>query len=111
MRHEELPAYCDYFIDDYSGEIAKNYSHSMERSVELAKKIYIVASRIAPEGNRHSLLCIEAQLNGQACLVSCNAGTPLIQKINLPSSTTSPSNLYRCWLWGKASSRPIRATA
>lgn len=47
MRHEEYPAYCDYFIDDYSSEIAKNYGHSMERSVELAKKIYIVASRMA----------------------------------------------------------------
>tara|TARA_B100001063_G_C16500121_1_gene421645 strand:- start:31 stop:192 length:162 start_codon:yes stop_codon:yes gene_type:complete len=38
MRQEEYPAYCQYFIDDYSQEIAKNYGHSLDVSIELAKK-------------------------------------------------------------------------
>lgn len=59
MTFSEYPAYCDYFIDDYSREIAENYGHSMDRAVELAKQDLL---RIFPNGletNDHELLCIE----------------------------------------------------
>ncbi len=35
---QKNPAYCQYFIDDYQSEIAKNYGHSLDVSIELAKK-------------------------------------------------------------------------
>lgn len=101
MRHEEYPAYCDYFIDDYSREIAKNYGHSMERSVELAKKDLHRCFPNGLEGNEHSLLCIEAQLNGQPCLVGY-----LWHSINTEDNSTFiydfyVSNLYRGAGYGK----------
>ena len=37
MTASEYPAYCDYFIDDYSREIAENYGHSIDRAIELGK--------------------------------------------------------------------------
>lgn len=69
MRQEEYPAYCQYFIDDYSHEIAKNYGHSMELAIELAEKDL---HRCFPNGldsKEHSLLCIDAEIHGQSCLV------------------------------------------
>ncbi|KAB0464275.1 GNAT family N-acetyltransferase [Vibrio kanaloae] len=65
MRQEEYSAYCQYFIDDYSQEIAKNYGYSIELSIELAKK---ELQRCFPNGfeaNEHSLLCIDAEVDGQ----------------------------------------------
>ncbi|PML43597.1 GNAT family N-acetyltransferase [Vibrio lentus] len=69
MREEEYPAYCQYFIDDYSQEIAKNYGHSLDVSIELAKKDLHRCFPKGLEGNEHSLLCIDAQINGELKLV------------------------------------------
>ncbi|MGF1684991.1 N-acetyltransferase family protein [Photobacterium minamisatsumaniensis] len=69
MRQEEYPAYCQYFIDDYSQEIAKNYGHSLEIAVELAKKELHRSFPDGLEGNEHSLLCIDAEIDGQFQLV------------------------------------------
>ncbi len=64
MRQEEYPAYCQYFIDDYSQEIATNYGHSMETAIELAKADL---QRCFPNGletAEHDLLCIEISSDG-----------------------------------------------
>lgn len=59
METAEYPAYCDYFIDDYSHEIADNYGHSMERAIELAEQDLIRSFPNGLETNEHDLLCIE----------------------------------------------------
>ncbi|MDV7106140.1 GNAT family N-acetyltransferase [Vibrio sp. TH_r3] len=69
MRAEEYPRYCQYFIDDYSHEIAKNYGHSMELAIELAKKDLHRCFPNGLEGDEHSLLCIDADVNGKQNLV------------------------------------------
>ncbi|WP_286298591.1 GNAT family N-acetyltransferase [Vibrio apostichopi] len=69
MRQEEYPAYCQYFIDDYSQEIAKNYGHSLDVSIELAKKDLHRCFPNGLEGNEHSLLCIDAEIKGELKLV------------------------------------------
>ena len=69
MRKEEYPAYCQYFIDDYSHEIAKNHGHSMELAIELAKKDLHRCFPNGLEGNEHSLLCIDVEVAGKQNLV------------------------------------------
>lgn len=59
MTANEYPAYCDYFIDDYSREIVENYGHSMDRAVELAKQDLLRSFPNGLETNEHELLCIE----------------------------------------------------
>ncbi|GIC78986.1 GNAT family N-acetyltransferase [Moritella sp. F3] len=59
MTSSEYPAYCDYFVDDYSREIAGNYGHSMERAVELANQDLLRSFPNGLETNEHALLCIE----------------------------------------------------
>ncbi|KUI97496.1 GNAT family N-acetyltransferase [Vibrio sp. MEBiC08052] len=65
MREDEYPDYCQYFIDDYSQEIANNYGHSIERATELAKKELHRCFPVGLKGNEHSLLCIDAEVDGQ----------------------------------------------
>ncbi|MFC1235009.1 GNAT family N-acetyltransferase [Vibrio sp. F74] len=69
MRQEEYPVYCEYFIDDYSQEIALNYGHSMDVSIELAKKDLNKNFPTGLDNNNQSLLCIDADINGTPCLV------------------------------------------
>lgn len=69
MRQEEYPAYCQYFIDDYSQEIAANYGHSMELAVELAEKDLNRSFPNGLETTEHSLLCIDAEIEGKQSLV------------------------------------------
>lgn len=66
MTLDEYPAYCDYFIADYSREISENYGHSMEKSVELANQDLHRCFPNGLETNEHQLLCIEykAQIVG-----------------------------------------------
>ena len=59
MTSAEYPAYCDYFIDDYSREIADNYGHSMDKAIELAEQDLIRSFPNGLETNEHDLLCIE----------------------------------------------------
>ena len=63
MTSDEYPAYCDYFIDDYSHEISQNYGHSMDRAVELAQQDLIRCFPNGLETNEHELLCIESESN------------------------------------------------
>ena len=63
MTSDEYPAYCDYFIDDYSHEISQNYGHSMDRAVELAQQDLICCFPNGLETNEHELLCIESESN------------------------------------------------
>ncbi|MFC3023164.1 GNAT family N-acetyltransferase [Vibrio zhugei] len=65
MRTEEYPGYCQYFIDDYSREIAENYGHSINVANELAKKELYRCFPNGLQGNEHSLLCIDAEVDGQ----------------------------------------------
>jgi len=59
MTLAEYPGYCDYFIDDYSREIADNYGHSMDRAIELAEQDLIRSFPNGLETNEHDLLCLE----------------------------------------------------
>ena len=59
MALAEYPAYCDYFIDDYSREIADNYGNSMDKAIELAEQDLIRSFPNGLETNEHDLLCIE----------------------------------------------------
>ncbi|QUM88952.1 GNAT family N-acetyltransferase [Moritella sp. 36] len=63
MTSDEYPAYCDYFIDDYSHEISQNYGHAMDRAVELAQQDLIRCFPNGLETNEHELLCIESESN------------------------------------------------
>ncbi|MEZ8018079.1 GNAT family N-acetyltransferase [Vibrio splendidus] len=69
MRQDEYPAYCQYFIDDYSQEIAKNYGHSLDVAIELAKKDLHRSFPNGLESNEHSLLCIDVEVDGKCKLV------------------------------------------
>ncbi|MEZ8246133.1 GNAT family N-acetyltransferase [Vibrio splendidus] len=69
MRQDEYPAYCQYFIDDYSQEIARNYGHSLDVAVKLAKKDLHRSFPNGLEGNEYSLLCIDAEVDGECKLV------------------------------------------
>ena len=60
MTSHEYPGYCDYFIDDYSREIAENYGHSMDRAIELANQDLLHSFPNGLETNDHELLCIES---------------------------------------------------
>lgn len=60
MAVSEYSAYCDYFIDDYSREIAENYGHSMDRAIELANQDLLRSFPNGLETNAHELLCIES---------------------------------------------------
>ncbi|MCW8357056.1 GNAT family N-acetyltransferase [Marinomonas pontica] len=59
MRVEEYPAYCDYFIADYSQEIAQNNGHSIEIATDLAHQNLIRRFPNGLETNEHDLMCIE----------------------------------------------------
>jgi len=59
MTASEYPAYCDYFIDDYSQEIAKNYGHSIDKSIELAKQDLLRCFPNGLETDEHELLYID----------------------------------------------------
>ncbi len=65
MRVDEYPAYCGYFIADYSHEIAKNYGHSMQVATEMAQKDLIKSFPHGLGSNDHDLLCIEIHLAGK----------------------------------------------
>lgn len=65
MQQDEYPAYCQYFIDDYSREIAANYGHSTELAIELAKKDLLRCFPDGLQGSEHSLLCIDAEVDEQ----------------------------------------------
>ena len=62
MKNEEYPAYCDYFIEDYSNEIVLNYGHSIEVATELAKKDLTECFPNGLDTNKHDLLCIEVEV-------------------------------------------------
>ena len=62
MKNEEYPAYCDYFIEDYSNEIVLNYGHSIEVATELAKKDLTECFPNGLDTNKHDLLCIEVEI-------------------------------------------------
>ncbi len=60
MTSSEYPAYCDYFIDDYSREIVENYGHSLDRAIELANQDLLRSFPNGLETNDHTLLCVES---------------------------------------------------
>ena len=70
MISAEYPAYCDYFIDDYSREIAENYGHTMDRAIELAEQDLIRSFPNGLETNEHDLLCIEFKSESESKLES-----------------------------------------
>jgi ribosomal protein S18 acetylase RimI-like enzyme len=69
MLTGEFPAYCEYFIEDYSGEIIENYGHPKDVAIDMAKKDLEGSFPHGPESSDHSLLCLEADLDGKRELV------------------------------------------
>jgi len=69
MQAEEYPAYCDYFIADYSREIVENYGHSLKVAVDLAKQDLQRSFPNGLESKEHSLLCIEGDINEDLTLI------------------------------------------
>lgn len=69
MRNDEFSAYCDYFVTDYSEEITLNYGHSPTVAHDLAKQALTDSFPNGLESDEHTLLCIEANLNGQLKVV------------------------------------------
>jgi ribosomal protein S18 acetylase RimI-like enzyme len=69
MLLQEYPAYCEYFIDDYSKEIADNYGHSMDVAIDLARRELNSSFPNGLESNGHDLLCIEAEINNELIVV------------------------------------------
>ena len=69
MQLREYPAYCEYFIDDYSKEIAENYGHSMDVAIDLARKDLDHNFPKGLESNGHDLLCIEVEIDNALTVV------------------------------------------
>jgi ribosomal protein S18 acetylase RimI-like enzyme len=69
MQSQEYPAYCEYFIEDYSKEIAENYGHSMDVAIALAEKDLQSSFPNGLESKGHDLLCIEAKVNNKLIVV------------------------------------------
>ncbi len=69
MRHDEYPAYCEYFLDDYSQEIVENYGHSVEVARDLANKELQHSFPDGLQGTNHSLMCIDSEIDNKLCLV------------------------------------------
>jgi ribosomal protein S18 acetylase RimI-like enzyme len=65
MCEQEYPMYCEYFIDDYSRELSKNYGHSKALAIDIAKKDLDRSFPNGLAGNEHSLLCIDAEMGGK----------------------------------------------
>ncbi len=59
MNDDEFPAYCEYFIEDYSREIISNYGHSKEKALKLAEQELTNSFPEGVESLDHELLCIE----------------------------------------------------
>lgn len=89
MRAKEYPAYCDYFIADYSREIVENYGHSQDVATDLAKQDL---QRYFPNGvasKAHSLLCIESDVGGELVIIGY-----LWHCINVSDSSTFIYDFY-----------------
>ncbi|MFT7681354.1 MAG: ribosomal protein S18 acetylase RimI-like enzyme [Moritella dasanensis] len=69
MTLAEYPAYCDYFIDDYSREIADNYGHTIERAIVLAEQDLTRCFPNGLETNEHDLLCLEFKSGAESEVV------------------------------------------
>lgn len=59
MRPEEFQTYSDYFIDDYSKEIASNYKHPIEDAILIAKKELQAGLPDGVDTQGQNLLCLE----------------------------------------------------
>ncbi|MGF1698486.1 GNAT family N-acetyltransferase [Vibrio lamellibrachiae] len=69
MQQKEFPAYCQYFVDDYSNEISQNYGHSIPVAIEKAKKDLQRCFPNGLESDQHTLLCIDTEIKGITTLV------------------------------------------
>ena len=89
MREDEYPDYRSYFIEDYSREIEENYGYSADAAKE---KAAAELKRSFPDGlgtPGHSLLCIDAELGGEICLVGY-----LLHAVNARDKTTFIYDFY-----------------
>lgn len=89
MLPEEFPAYCDYFIADYSEELVENYGHPKALAIELAKSDLQRYFPAGPVSQDHSLLCLDAEIAGQICRVGY-----LWHTIHGPDHSTFIYDLY-----------------
>lgn len=69
MLPREFPPYKEYFIDDYAREIVENYGHSMAAAISMAKKDLESSFPYGPVSDKHTLLCIEVEVNQKPVLV------------------------------------------
>lgn len=89
MRPDEFPAYCDYFIEDYSQEIALNYERSIEDAVALAEQDLSKNLPNGVESQNQELLCLEASINNQTTLIGY-----LWHSINVEDETAFICDFY-----------------
>ncbi|WP_432458940.1 GNAT family N-acetyltransferase [Agarivorans sp. QJM3NY_25] len=69
MKQNEYPAYCEYFIDDYSREIAENYGHPIDLAIEMAQKALQLSFPNGLDTKQHALLCLEISIDSQSNVV------------------------------------------
>ena len=89
MSEKEFPNYCQYFIEDYSQEIAKNYGHSLAHATRLAEEDLQRCFPHGLESNEHTLLCIDADIDGTATLAGY-----LWHSVNLKERSTFIYDFY-----------------
>ena len=59
MKQEEFQAYRKYFVNDYGKEIAENYGHSLDKSIQLAQEELKADLPLNISTPEHYLFCIE----------------------------------------------------
>lgn len=66
---EEYPAFCEYFIEDYSREIVDNYGLTRDSAIEKAKRDLNDSFPKGPIESEHELLCIEIEEKNQKVVI------------------------------------------
>ncbi|UTW00773.1 GNAT family N-acetyltransferase [Marinomonas rhizomae] len=69
MRQAEFPAFSEYFIEDYSQEIALNYGRSITDALVLAEQDLSKSFPTGVDSDSQVLLCIETSINQQNTLI------------------------------------------
>jgi ribosomal protein S18 acetylase RimI-like enzyme len=59
MREDEFPAYRNYFIADYGGEISRNYAKPLKHALKLAEEDIDASLPQGPLTPGNELMCIE----------------------------------------------------
>jgi len=89
MRQDEFKAYYNYFIEDYSQEIAENYGSPVNEAIEHAKKELNQSFPHGIDDDNDLLFCIDTEINGTAILIGY-----LWYSINIASNSAFIYDFY-----------------